>query len=279
MKTGKQSIEESLNIDLEWDDKHVFPPVINPDLAFLYQRMGEATMEKMEVSGGENMLDIGCGRAIDVVELARRGGRCVGLEPSKSMINLAKRGIADTDAEVSLIQGIGEYLPFRTGSLNKVMCKGALDHFPYPAKTIEEMARVLKPDGKVIIVLANFESLGFKLGRGFHLIKGILFRKKPEERQVWEIPPDHTVRFDYALLRQLVNSHLKVERSIGISLLLGSPGWALLLAKLPKRVSLAILTILDKLARHLPSISDVVLLKCISKPESKAERQFLEESI
>jgi SAM-dependent methyltransferase len=249
MKTGKQSIEESLNIDLEWDDKHVFPPVINPDLAYLYQRMGEATMEKMEVSGGENMLDIGCGRAIDVVELARRGGRCVGLEPSKSMINLAKRGIADTDAEVSLIQGIGEYLPFRTGSLNKVMCKGAL------------------------------ESLGFKLGRGFHLIKGILFRKKPEERQVWEIPPDHTVRFDYALLRQLVNSHLKVERSIGISLLLGSPGWALLLAKLPKRVSLAILTILDKLARHLPSISDVVLLKCISKPESKAERQFLEESI
>ena len=30
MKMEKQGIEERLNIDLEWEDKHVFPPVINP---------------------------------------------------------------------------------------------------------------------------------------------------------------------------------------------------------------------------------------------------------
>ena len=36
MKTEKQGTEESLNIYSEWDDKHVFPPAINPDSAFLY---------------------------------------------------------------------------------------------------------------------------------------------------------------------------------------------------------------------------------------------------
>jgi SAM-dependent methyltransferase len=276
MKKGKQSIEERLNIDLEWDDKHVFPPVINPDLAFLYQRMNEATMENMEVNGGENMLDIGCGRAIDAMELDKRGGKCIGLEPSRSMINHAKRSIADNGAAVSLVQGIGEYLPFKTSSLNKIVCKGALDHFPHPTKAIEEITRVLKPEGKAIIVLANFESLGFRLGRGFHWLKRTIFRKKPKERQVWETPPDHTFRFDYALLRQLVADHLEVERSMGISLLLGSPGWALLLTRLPQVVSLAILKTLDKLAGHLPSLSDVILLKCALKPEPR--HRFQEES-
>lgn len=254
-----------MKIDLEWDDGHVLPPKVYPDVAFLFQRVNEVAVGKVEVNSGQLVLDIGCGRAIDAIQLAERGGRCLGLEPSRKMINHAKKCIADNGGGVSLIQGVGEYLPFKASSLDKVMCKGALDHFPYPAKAIEEMARVLKPQGKVIIAIANFESVGFRLGRWLFTLEKILLRGKTNRKNVWQIPADHTYKFDYTFLRHLVRPHLKMEQSIGISLLFGLPGWSSLLDKLPQGVSLVILRALSRLAYHCPSLSDVIILRCSSK--------------
>ena len=94
-------------VDLDWDDRHVFPSKVYPDVAFLLQRMNEVTLEKAGVSGGELVLDIGCGRAIDAVELANKGGRCLGLEPSRKMLNHAQKYINNNGREVSLVQGVG----------------------------------------------------------------------------------------------------------------------------------------------------------------------------
>jgi len=257
---------DSSKVDVEWDDGHVLPTRVYPDVAFLLQRMNEVTVGTVEVNGRELVLDIGCGRAIDAVELARRGGKCSGLDPSVKMINHAREYIADNGIEVSLAQGAGEHLPFKTGSFDKVVCKGALDHFLYPARAIEEMARVLKPQGKAIIAIANFESLGFRLGRRVFALERSLLRRKVERQNVWEIPADHTLKFDYSVLKRLVKPHLKIERSIGISLLSGLPGWSTLLDKLPEKLSLAILRAMDKLACYLPALSNTIILRCRPKP-------------
>ncbi len=258
-------------VDLEWDDKHVVPSVVHPDLAFLFQQMNEVTLREMEAREGERILDIGCGRAIDAIEMAKRGGRCLGLEPSRQMIDHAKEHIAKSNAEVTLIRGAGEYLPFKNCSFDKVICKGALDHFPHPDKAVEEIARVLKPQGKVIIAIANFESLSFRLGRRLFKVVERLYQGKGSEYKVWQVPVDHASKFDYASLRQLVEPHLKVERAIGISLFFGFPWWGQLLDKLPKGISLAMLNSLDKLARHLPLLSDTILIKCSPKAEIKGD--------
>lgn len=256
-----------MKVNLEWDDKHVFPSVIHPDLAFLFQRMNEVSVEEVEASEGEELLDVGCGRAIDAIQLAKKGGKCLGLEPSRTMISHAKERIAKDGIEVTLIQGIGEYLPFKDCSFNKVMCKGAIDHFTNPSKAVEEMARVLKPQGKAIIVVANFESLSFRLGRCLFSIGRILPWGRSADRKIWQVPADHVYKFDYAFLRHLVEPRFKVEQSTGISFFFGLPWWGGLLAKLPKSVSLAILKSLDKLARHFPSLSDAILIKCSPRSE------------
>mgnify|MGYP001044244038 CR=1 FL=1 len=248
--------------DLGWDDVDVLPSKIYPDVAFLFQRINDVVIEKVGVGSKDVVLDIGCGRAIDAIQLAKRGGHCVGLDPSKKMVSYAKKCIADSGVAVSLIQGIGEYLPLKTSSLDEVICKGALDHFPHPAKAIEEIARVLKPQGEAIIVIANFESLGFRLGRWFFTVEKILLRDRTKHRDVWQIPADHTYKFDYRTLKRLVKPYLKARQSTGISLLFGLPGWSSLLDKLPKDVSLTILRALDKLAYHLPSLSDAIVLEC-----------------
>jgi ubiquinone/menaquinone biosynthesis C-methylase UbiE len=254
--------------DLVWDDHHVIPETIYPDLDFLFQRMNEATVDAVGAREDETILDIGCGRALDDIQLAKRKGRCFGLELSNRMIGFAREHVAESGVEVRLLRGAGEHLPFKERCFDKVFCKGAIDHFPDPNKAIDEIARILKPQGRAIITVANYESLSFKLGRRFVRLIEIVYRERADDKKVWQVPHDHAYKFDYAFLMKLVKPHLKVERAVGISMFFGFPWWGLLLHKLPRRVSLFILRFLDRLARRVPSLSDIVLVECSPREEA-----------
>jgi SAM-dependent methyltransferase len=258
----RRSETKHAGFDLEWNDEQLFPDLLYPDADFLLNRMNEATIEYVNPKAGEVILDIGCGRGIEGVKLAGKGAVVIGIEPSPVMINHARNHIYQNKAKMSLVKGVGENLPFQAGAADKVLCKGALDHFPHPAEVIRQMALVLKPEGRAIIAVANFGSLGFKIGRSIWRLRKMLGFKVPEARMLWEIPDDHTYRLDYAFLKRLVNDCFEVERISGVSMLFGLPWWGIFLARLPGNISVAILSSLDKVARHLPSLSDVVILIC-----------------
>jgi SAM-dependent methyltransferase len=248
--------------DLQWDDGNIFPELLYPDADFLLQRMNEATLEAVNPMSGEMILDIGCGRGIEGVEFAKRGALVIGLEPSPIMINHAGNHISKNGANMSLIRGIAESLPFQAQTADKAVCKGALDHFPEPALVMEQMAEVLKPQGRAIIAIANFESLGFKLGRAIWWLRKRLGFRLPEDRMPWEIPEDHTYSFDYLFLKHLVDNYFEVEKISGVSLLFGLPWWGLFLSRLPGNISLVILKSLDKVSRHMPRLSDIIIMRC-----------------
>ena len=128
---------------------------------------------------------------------------------------------------------------------------------------------MLKSRGTAIITIANFESLGFRLGRRFFRVISLLDRCCSDDRQVWHVPHDHMYKFDYRFLRSLVEPHLQVDKAIGISLFFGFPWWGWLLNKSPRSVSAATLSTMDKLARRLPSLSDTMLLKCSPRDSGK----------
>ena len=256
-------------IDLEWTDDDVVPPVAYPDLEFLFQQMLHLTLEEVGASHGELILDVGCGKAVDGAQLSEKGAMVIGIEPSNLMMLRAKEYLSKNNAEVALAQGIGENLPFKPHSFDKAMCKGALDHFFSPSKTVEEIARVLKPEGEMIIAIANFESLGFRLGKRLYPVTKFLLPSLYGERKPWELPPDHQYKFDYPFLNSLVKQHFEIKKTKGVSLFFGLPLWGSFLSRLPHSVSQAILKMLDKLARPFPSLADVILIKCtpIYKPK------------
>jgi SAM-dependent methyltransferase len=255
-------------IDLEWNDDDVVPAVVYPNLDFLFQQMLHLTLEEVAPSRGELILDVGCGRAVDGARLWEKGAQVVGLEPSRVMLARAKEYLTKNNARVVLAQGIGENLPFKPYSFDKVMCKGALDHFFSPSQTMEEIARVLKPGGEMIVSIANFNSLGFRLGKGLYPVTRFLSPSLAKDRKPWELPLDHKCKFDYPFLSSLVNRHFEVKTTKGISLFFGLPLWGSFLSRLPRSVSYTLLRILDNLARPFPSLADVILMRCspIDKP-------------
>jgi len=121
---------------------------------------------------------------------------------------------------------------------------------------------VLKPGGEMIISIANFDSLGFRLGKKLYPIAKFFSPSLSKERKPWELPSDHKYKFDYPFLNSLVKQHFEIKKTKGISLFFGLPLWGSFLSKLPHSVSYALLKTLDKLSRPFPSLADVILMKC-----------------
>ena len=247
-------------VDLDWDDEEVVTGVYYLDTVFLFDRMTQGTQSMVAPRKGEWILDIGCGKAADALQLAESGGKVTGLDPSGRMLKEAKNDLAKCHSDVALVRGIGEALPFKKHSLDKVVCKGALDHFPDPQRSIEEMSQVLKPDGEAVIAIANFESLSCRLGRAWHSILK-KFIKGDHPRTPWELPLDHTYKFDYHIIINLVQRHFEVTKILSISLLWTAPYWGKIISIPPRRISESILVFLDKIARRVPSLSDVIIIK------------------
>ncbi|MBN1374990.1 MAG: methyltransferase domain-containing protein [Dehalococcoidia bacterium] len=251
-------------IDLNWDDADVLPQKLRPDVEFLLRRMNAATIEMTDPHLAEIILDVGCGRAIDIVNMSKSGAVLIGLEPSVVMLTHAQESLKMDGNNTAVLQAIGESIPVVPGSMDKVICKGALDHFADPRKAIEQMAKAVKPEGQVIIAIANFESLGFKIGKLIFWSRKILGIANPYERLPWELPADHTVKFDFNLIMKMLKEYLVVDKILGVSMLCSMPGWGDFLAGLPRKVTELLLKLLDALSRLLPCISDVVVVRCVA---------------
>jgi SAM-dependent methyltransferase len=108
------------------------------------------------------------------------------------------------------VRGIAEQLPFCDNAFDCVVCQGSLDHFARPRTFMAELSRILKPDGRAVIALANFESLSCRLGRSLYRAKKLLGIPVMEGRAYWQIPPNHTFKGDYAILRGIAEPWLRL---------------------------------------------------------------------
>lgn len=252
--------EHDSKVNLEWDDSDVLPAVLSPDTEFVFRRMTEETLKAAGAPAPQRVLDVGCGRAIDAAALAREGGVLFGCEPSRVMLRKAREGLQNSGTTVSLVSSLAERLPFAAGIFHRVVCKGAIDHFLNPGQAVAEMSRVASPNGRVVISVANFESLSCFVARwADRLIRRIRGRGIRPPR-IWEIPRDHTHKFDHAAILATAGRHLRIESVRGISLLWGFPRWSRVLERTPRAAASVLLGCLDRIARRRPEWSDVLIV-------------------
>jgi SAM-dependent methyltransferase len=104
---------------------------------------------------GETVLDIGCGGGVDTLAaaiMAGPKGKAVGIEMIPEMLARARENLRDTSlTNVTFQEASAEHLPFPDESFHVVISNGVFNLVPDKARSLEEVFRVLKPGGRLMI--------------------------------------------------------------------------------------------------------------------------------
>lgn len=106
----------------------------------------------LEIKKGEVILDIGCGPGFFANEFAKKGAKVIGVDVAKDLIELAKKSVSGAE----FIVGAAENLGFlKNKSVDKITLVLAIQNIDNVHKVFAECQRVLKPGGKIFIVMSH----------------------------------------------------------------------------------------------------------------------------
>ena len=107
------------------------------------------------IDRGEVVLDLGCGAGTDLLIAAQMTGptgRAIGVDMTDAMLNRARVSAAEMGlANVELHESLIESLPLADGSVEVVISNGVIDLVPDKDAVLAEIARVLRPGGRLQI--------------------------------------------------------------------------------------------------------------------------------
>jgi len=119
-------------------------------------RVGDTTPGVIPVRPGDIVLDHACGAGMDLLLAARRTGptgRVIGVDMTPSMRECATAAadLAGLSSIVEIREGFYENLPVADASVDVVLSNGVLNLAPDKPQVVREIARVLKPGGRLFI--------------------------------------------------------------------------------------------------------------------------------
>jgi arsenite methyltransferase len=107
------------------------------------------------LGSGEHVVDVGSGAGIDsliAAQMVGPSGHVVGVDMTPAMLAKARTSAAAVGVtNVEFREGFGESLPIADGWADVVISNGALNLMPDKDAALREMARVLKPGGRLQI--------------------------------------------------------------------------------------------------------------------------------
>jgi ubiquinone/menaquinone biosynthesis C-methylase UbiE len=139
------------------------------------RKLRQQTISLADLRPGEVVLDVGCGTGTLALEAARHvgnAGRVYGIDPSAEQIARARRSAVRGHAPIEFQLGVIEEIPFLDATFDVVLSTLMMHHLPAPLKRrgLAEVARVLKPGGRLII--ADFARKQDRKGLAAHFHAG-----------------------------------------------------------------------------------------------------------
>jgi len=146
----------------------------------------ERLAQYVTIEGPSRILDVSMGTGADFVALSNMFRNELGrfdfhgLDMSRGMLRTARRKFKDLGVNVGLVQGSVFNLPYQDNYFNLVVHSGGINTFSDKGHALEEMWRVAKPWGIVIVTDEGLSPDVRKTERGKEILKtNSLFGSKP----------------------------------------------------------------------------------------------------
>lgn len=118
---------------------------------FYSEGVREKAFDRAGVRAGQRAADLGAGTGFVTEGLLRRGLSVVAVDQSEAMLAQMKTKLAASAGRVEYLKGEAERLPLPDDAVEHVFANMYLHHVETPAAAIAEMARILKPGGRLTI--------------------------------------------------------------------------------------------------------------------------------
>ena len=110
----------------------------------------------LDPNENERILDVGCSRGGLILNISLKSHHTYGIDLAVKDIEWAQRFAQSLGLDCAFTVGNAEALPYPNNFFDKVICSSALEHFEKDTTALNEMSRILKPGGVLILTVDSF---------------------------------------------------------------------------------------------------------------------------
>jgi len=138
--------------------------------------------DRLQITPGDRVLDVGCGNGRHAFEAYRRGARVVAFDLDRQELAavaglcgaMRLEGEVPPGAGSAPVSGDATVLPFADSSFDKVIAAEVFEHILDDQRAMNELARVLRPGGVLAVTVPAWlpERICWGLSREYHEVPG-----------------------------------------------------------------------------------------------------------
>lgn len=105
---------------------------------------------------GARVVDVGCGGGLLSESLARAGAQVCGIDMGREVIDIAKLHLHESELTVDYrVQSSADLAEAEPGTFDVVCCMELIEHVPEPDALVRDLARLVRPGGRVFVSTIN----------------------------------------------------------------------------------------------------------------------------
>jgi len=131
-------------------------------LTGIVQSHKDRSIELLNLKPGQSAIEIGCGMGRESEAMARLvgpGGKVVGIDASQALLDQATARTAPLGLPLEFRRGDAHKLPFANNSFDAARGERVFEHLADPAGAVPELARVVRPGGRIAGLEPDFETI------------------------------------------------------------------------------------------------------------------------